>query len=188
MPNYRSALFILAPVGLASLIFLNAAADPRQAADDSTATSATQVFDTPSSTDKGDTDKGAATEGQKADDRETEQSIDRFMRQKLGATKRILKGLMTNDLKLVEDNADQLLKMSHEEKWIASNDMMYLQHSIKFRNAAEDLYSSAADNSMDGASLAWVKVTMSCIKCHEWVRDTMLADLTKPTLWAMRSN
>ena len=180
MPNHWSALFMLAPVGLASLFFLNAAAEPelpRQAADGSTAASATQVFDT-----QDDIGKDDATEGQETDDAAAERSIDRFMRQKLGATKRILKGLMTNDLKLVEDNADELLKMSHEEKWRASNDMMYLHHSIKFRNAAADLHSSAADKSMDGASLAWVKVTISCIKCHEWVRDTMLASLPEPAL------
>ena len=39
--------------------------------------------------------------------------------------------------------------------------------------------------SPDGAALAWLDVTMECIKCHEWVRDTMLANVPAPNV---RSN
>lgn len=120
-------------------------------------------------------------EGQRADN-ETEaddgkSSLDKFMHQKLAASTQILKGLMIEDLKLVADNANELLDMSKEERWRASNDMMYLQHSTQFRIAVDDLYKKAEKNSIDGASLAWVNVTMSCIKCHEWVRNVVLADL-----------
>jgi len=27
--------------------------------------------------------------------------------------------------------------------------------------------------------MAWVDVTMKCLKCHEWVRNTVLADAEK---------
>lgn len=103
-----------------------------------------------------------------------------FMQQKLNSSSMILRGLMTDDLEMVETNADNLLKMSHEAKWRASNDMMYLQHSTQFRHAVDDLRKKAADMSTDGASLAWVNVTMSCIQCHQWVRNMVLADLNKP--------
>jgi len=116
-------------------------------------------------------DKKKAVEENAAD-----RSLDKFMQQKLAASTRILEGLMTEDLKMVAGNADKLLQMSKEERWRASNDMMYLQHSTQFRNAVDDLYRKAQKNSTDGASLAWVNVTMSCIKCHEWVRNVVLAD------------
>lgn len=104
-----------------------------------------------------------------------------FMQQKLNSSTMILRGLMTDDLEMVETNADRLLKMSHEAKWRASNDMMYLQHSTQFRHAVDDLRKKAADMSTDGASLAWVNVTMSCIQCHQWVRNMILADLSPET-------
>ncbi|APZ94955.1 hypothetical protein [Fuerstiella marisgermanici] len=116
-------------------------------------------------------------DGKKADNEAGDGALDRFMQQKLAASSRILEGLMTDDLKSVAVNADKLLEMSKEERWRASNDMMYLQHSTQFRNAVADLYNKADKRSIDGASLAWVNVTMSCIKCHEWVRNVVLADL-----------
>ncbi|MEQ9406359.1 MAG: hypothetical protein RIK87_01480 [Fuerstiella sp.] len=102
--------------------------------------------------------------------------LSKFMQKKLDASTQILKGLMIEDFKLVEDNADALLNMSREEKWRASNDMMYLQHSTQFRNVVDDLRQKAGKESIDGASLAWVNVTMSCIQCHQWVRNIMLAE------------
>lgn len=121
-------------------------------------------------------------EEKKADSKDDDRSLDKFMQLKLSASTRILEGLMTDDLEAVADNADKLLNMSKGERWRASNDMMYLQHSTQFRIAVDDLYKKAEKKSIDGASLAWVNVTMSCIKCHEWVRNVILADLEKQPL------
>ena len=110
-------------------------------------------------------------------DRNRDGALDRFMRQKLAASSRILEGLMTEDFTVVAHSADRLLAMSKEERWRASNDMMYLQHSTQFRNAVANLHDKAEQKSIDGVSLAWVNVTMSCIKCHEWVRNVVVADL-----------
>ena len=109
-----------------------------------------------------------------------EQPLSKFMKQKLVSSEQILRGLMMDDMQLVQSSAKKLLRMSRSEGWRASNDMLYLQHSIKFQNAADDLLNKAKARSMDGVSLAWIKVTMSCINCHEWVRDTALADITVP--------
>lgn len=122
-------------------------------------------------------DAAAKPKKEAQDEQKDDTSISRFMQQKLTISNRILKGLMTDDLSLVEDGADKLLKMSHEERWRASNDMMYLQHSNQFRNAAEDLRTKAGKGTIDGASLAWINVTMSCIQCHQWVRNIVVADV-----------
>jgi hypothetical protein len=39
----------------------------------------------------------------------------------------------------------------------------------------EELLKESEDQDMDGTSLAWVNVTMKCLKCHEWVRNTVIA-------------
>ena len=122
-------------------------------------------------------------------DKPEKRPLSDFMQQKLDASNEILRGLMTDDLELVEENADKLLDMSREEKWRASNDMMYLQHSSQFGNAVDELREKAKDGSMDGASLAWINVTMSCIQCHNWVRNTIMVDdgngTDKPKLSAL---
>ena len=108
-----------------------------------------------------------------------------FMRQKLESSNQILEGLVTNDFELVQDSCDELLEMSEAESWRATNDMMYMQHSREFRNSVRALRAKSKKKSPDGAALAWLDVTMECIKCHEWVRDTMLANVPAPNV---RSN
>lgn len=105
--------------------------------------------------------------------------LERFMRQKLQASNLILEGLCTEDMKKVSDGSSTLMKMSGEENWRVSNDMMYRRYSKEFVHAVEELQKEAEDNDMDGTSMAWVNVTMKCLKCHEWVRNTVLADSAK---------
>jgi hypothetical protein len=119
-------------------------------------------------------DEGSAD---KKDD--PDRSLSRFMRQKLQASTMVLEGLCTEDLTMVSDGAKTLMKMSGEEKWRVSNDMMYKRYSTEFVNAVQELQHEADDNDMDGTSLAWVNVTMKCLKCHEWVRNTVIADSDK---------
>jgi hypothetical protein len=110
---------------------------------------------------------------------EPQQALQRFMRQKLQASNRILEGLCTEDLKMVTDGAATLMKMSKEEKWRVSTDMMYRRYSREFVNAVEELEQEAKDQDTNGSSMAWVNVTMKCLKCHEWVRNTVIADTSR---------
>jgi len=108
-----------------------------------------------------------------------EGALKRFMRQKLQASNLILEGLCTEDLQMVSDGAETLMKMSGEERWRVSNDIMYRRYSTEFVHAVEELQKEAEDNDMNGTSMAWVNVTMKCLKCHEWVRNTILVDSDK---------
>ena len=119
-------------------------------------------------------DEGSAD---KKDD--PDRALKKFMRQKLHASNRILEGLCTEDLEMVSEGSDTLMKMSGEEKWRVSNDIMYRRYSTEFMHAVEELQKEAKDNDMNGTSMAWVNVTMKCLKCHEWVRNTILADVDK---------
>ena len=119
-------------------------------------------------------DKGSAD---KKDD--PDPGLKKFMRQKLQASNQILEGLCTEDLQMVTEGSDTLMKMSGEEKWRVSNDIMYRRYSTEFIHAVEELQKEAEDNDMNGTSLAWVNVTMKCLKCHEWVRNTVLVDSGK---------
>ncbi len=106
-------------------------------------------------------------------------SLHRFMRQKMQASNLILEGLCMDDLKAVAAGSQTLLKMPSEAKWRVSNDMMYRRYSNEFVQAVEELQQEAEEGDMDGASMAWVNVTMKCMKCHKWVRNTVLAESDK---------
>jgi len=99
-----------------------------------------------------------------------------FMRLKLQASGSILEGLCTEDMGLVGTGCDQLLKMSLEERWRVSGDGVYRRYSREFQDAVEELKQESADEDLHGTSLAWINVTMKCLKCHEWVRTVVLAE------------
>ncbi len=121
-------------------------------------------------------DKSEKQEGTADKKDEPAGSLHRFMRQKMQASNLILEGLCMDDMKAVATGTQTLLKMPSEAKWRVSNDMMYRRYSNEFIQAVEELQQEAEENDVDGASMAWVNVTMKCLKCHKWVRNTVLAE------------
>lgn len=105
-----------------------------------------------------------------------EQALRVFMRRKLDASNAILEGLVIDDMRMVASGSEVLLEMSQAEKWRVSNDMLYRRFSREFIDSVNDLNEKAKAQSIDGASLVWVSSTMKCLRCHEWVRNTVLAD------------
>ena len=53
----------------------------------------------------------------------------------------------------------------------------YLKQSGDFRRAADALTKAAQEKNVDGAALAYLDMTMKCVNCHKYVRDTRQARL-----------
>lgn len=98
-----------------------------------------------------------------------------FMRMKLEASTKILEGLTTENFQMIRDGAQTLHKMSAAEKWRVSNDVLYRQYSTEFNREAERLLEQANGRNLDGATLAWVECTMSCVRCHKHARAIKIA-------------
>lgn len=98
-----------------------------------------------------------------------------FMREKLGLTQKVLEGLTLEDFNLVEERARRLGAMSLEPPWQVMDHPEYAQHSLTFRRQADALVRAAAARNLDGATLAYVRLTMSCIDCHKFVRGKRVA-------------
>jgi hypothetical protein len=100
-----------------------------------------------------------------------------FMREKLALTQKVLEGLTSEDFALVEERARRLGAMSLEPPWQVLDHPDYAQHSLAFRRQAEALARAAAARNLDGATLAYVRLTMSCVDCHKFVRGKRVAAL-----------
>jgi hypothetical protein len=100
-----------------------------------------------------------------------------FMRGKLHAADQVLEGLVTEDFALISKGAGELKQIGDAAKWRVSNDAMYRQHSTEFQRKVSQLDKSAKDKQLDGAALAYIDLTMSCVDCHKWVKATLIADL-----------
>jgi hypothetical protein len=95
-----------------------------------------------------------------------------FMRAKLAHSQNVLEGLAVEDFDLIDRGANDLALASQASSWQVLQTADYARHSDEFRRSCNALRSAAKARNLDGAALAWMEVTMKCIQCHKYVRDT----------------
>ena len=98
-----------------------------------------------------------------------------FMRDKLELSHRVLEGLATEDYELIIAKGTKLSAMSKEADWRVFENPDYDQQSVIFRRHVDSLVKAARNKDLDAATLAYVRVTMSCVDCHKLVRGKLVA-------------
>ena len=99
------------------------------------------------------------------------ENVGAFMRAKLEHSQNVLEGLTTEDFEMISKNAGQMEVLSQEAAWQVLQTPEYRQQSLEFRRATKSLKEAADKEDINGAALAYVDVTMKCVKCHQYVRS-----------------
>lgn len=94
-----------------------------------------------------------------------------FMRKKLAASQSVLEGLVVEDFQLIADGAKQLEITATGAEFMVSKDPTYLEHANRFRRIVKKLAGEAREKRLEGATLAYLDMTMRCVECHAHVRD-----------------
>jgi hypothetical protein len=103
--------------------------------------------------------------------------VTELMNKKLDHAKQILEGVSRNDFDRIADHANDLISLSNREEWMILKTPTYELYSNAFRRSAEDLIRHSKAKNIDGTALAYLDMTMSCVKCHRYVRETRDARL-----------
>ncbi len=98
-------------------------------------------------------------------------AVSKFMRAKLAATEAVLEGIVTEDFGKIEGGALRLQLITTAEEWRASDDQAYLDYSAEFRRIVARLKDEAVKKNLDGAALNHVEMTLSCVRCHKFLRS-----------------
>ncbi len=98
-----------------------------------------------------------------------------FMRAKLESSQGVLEGLVTDNFDKVLAGAEKMAVMSTAAEWYVVPGEEYKRRSEVFRAAAQRLGQMAKAQNSDGAALAFMQLTMSCIDCHQAVRGAGVA-------------
>jgi hypothetical protein len=101
-------------------------------------------------------------------------ALRQFMRQKLDHSQKVLEGLTREDYALIAKNARAMKQLSEDAQWRVSQNVNYLRMSNEFQDLADEVAGKAKDRNLDGATLAYLKLTMKCIECHKLLRDERL--------------
>lgn len=102
-------------------------------------------------------------------------STKEFMREKLGQSQKLLGALATEDFFTLGQASQRLSAMTQEASWQAFQNPDYTQFSANFRTHANALTKAAKEKDVDAATLAYVRMTMSCVDCHKFVRGRLVA-------------
>jgi hypothetical protein len=99
-----------------------------------------------------------------------------FMRKKLAAAQNVLEGLAVEDFDQIAEGAKQLKATAGAAEFMVSQDPEYIEHAEDFRRIVNKLAVAAKEKRLDGATLAYLDMTMSCVECHKHVRGLRLAE------------
>ena len=106
--------------------------------------------------------------------------VQQLMKKKLQHSQRVLEGIALNDFGLISRNAEDLIQVSKEAEWHVLKSPQYDVNSNEFRRSAGALFQAAKDKNVDGAALAYVDLTLSCVRCHKHLREIRQARLVEP--------
>jgi hypothetical protein len=92
------------------------------------------------------------------------------MRAKLHYAQGVLEGLATENFSLIKTNAQRLSALSQSADWRLRQTVEYQKFTTDFNRQAMALEKLAGENNLDGATVAYFQLTVSCVQCHKYLR------------------
>jgi hypothetical protein len=102
--------------------------------------------------------------------KDTKEVRDAVMARKLAHAKDILEGLSIQDFDKLIKSADGLIKCREEVTWRLDQTEDYLFYSNAFLRQCEEIKAAAKKKNVEAATLAYLDMTRTCVKCHEHLR------------------
>lgn len=106
--------------------------------------------------------------------------VTKLMAEKLKNSQKLLEGIAIGDFAKITSSAEELIQLTRTEEWFMLKTPRYEMHSNEFRRSAETLIQKAKSKNIDGTTLAFFDMTMSCVRCHQYVREIRDARLPQP--------
>ncbi|MCE9529755.1 MAG: hypothetical protein K8T89_01230 [Planctomycetes bacterium] len=104
--------------------------------------------------------------------------VNPLMADKLKNAQLLLEGLALNDFEKIQKSAEELMRISKAAEWTVLKTPMYEVNTNNFRRAAETIIKKAKEKNVDGATLAYVDMTVSCVRCHQHCREVRNTSFT----------
>jgi hypothetical protein len=105
--------------------------------------------------------------------KKADSKLDELMKAKLNHSQKVLEGVALGDFKEIARNAEELISISKQAEWQVIHTPQYELRSNEFRRTAEELVKNAEAKNLDAAALSYVELTMTCVKCHKYVREVI---------------
>lgn len=95
-----------------------------------------------------------------------------LMAAKLKGSQALMEHIALNDFPKLQETAEDLVQIAKTIAFLNSyKGKEYEFHITTFRRAAETLGAKAKERNIDGVMVAFNDMTLSCLKCHQGIRD-----------------
>jgi cytochrome c556 len=94
-----------------------------------------------------------------------------LMRQKLDHAQSALEAITLENFELLAVHAGKMRALGEQPSWNLFDTAEYAEQSLLFKRNVDQLSKAARERNLDGATLAYTKVTFSCVECHKYIRD-----------------
>lgn len=104
------------------------------------------------------------------DEKEKEKGPSFWMKQKLLYSQRILNGLALEDYDMITENANAMKGLNKLEYFVRRKPEGYRTQLKVFQSSVDQIVRTSADSNLDGATLGFTQLTISCVNCHKQLR------------------
>jgi len=124
--------------------------------------------------------KSRAQEEPRKPENASDRELSELMKRKLTNAQKVLEGIALNDFDKISNHAEELILISKQAEWKVMKTPQYEMFSNDFRRGAAELVEKAKQKNLDGAALSYVDLTLTCVKCHKYVRESRQSKLDRP--------
>ncbi len=104
-------------------------------------------------------------------DQPHETTTQTIMNAKLRHAQSVLKGLAKADFPAIESDTKVLEQLSQMVGWPQIQTREYQRHREEFRHTIRSMAKNARKKNLDGCTLNYVQMTITCVACHKHVLD-----------------
>ncbi len=104
-------------------------------------------------------------------DRVITKELRELMRRKLDNSQKVLEGIAISDFDMIAEHAAELIAVSEQAEWRVVKTPEYESYSNDLRRSAAVLVQQSKVKNLDGAALAYLDLTLTCVKCHKHLRE-----------------
>lgn len=104
------------------------------------------------------------------------------MKKKLALSQKIMEGLALEDFDKIKTGADDLIVVRQQAAFMVGKTVKYEVYANDFQRQLEEIQKAAKKKNVEAAALGYVEMTLTCVRCHQYVRDEKIgaAPLLKP--------
>ena len=107
----------------------------------------------------------------KADPKAKPDAKAELMKKKLALSQKILEGLALEDFDKIKAGADDLVTVRQNAAFMVGKTAKYEVYANDFQKHLENIQAAAKKKNVEAAALGYVEMTLTCVRCHQYVRD-----------------